>query len=76
MTLLHFDSLNPSPTAEPWEITVVKALFKDEARRQQNEFATNWMVEYPAIHMTKQIPYSNHAGHSQHIDCGMYAVLW
>ena len=75
MTLLHFDSLNPSPTTEPWEINVVKALFQDEAVRQQKEFATNWKVAYPAIHMTKQIPYSDHSGHSQHIDCGMYAVL-
>ena len=55
MTLLYFDSLKPSSTTEPWEIKVVKALFKDEARRQQKEFATNWMVAYPAIHMTKRI---------------------
>ncbi len=78
MTLLHFDSLNPSPTTEPWEIKVVKALFKDEALRQQREFSTNWTVQYPAIHMTKQIPYSNEAYHSEqpiHIDCGLYAVL-
>jgi hypothetical protein len=78
MTLLHFDSLNPSPTSEPWEIVVVKALFEDEARRQQKEFPTNWRVQYPAIHMTKQIPYSNHSYISDqpiHIDCGLYAVL-
>ena len=75
MTLLHFDSLKPAPATEPLEIRVVKEMFIDEAARKQKEFHTTWTTQYPAIHMTKQLPYSHPAYPSEqprHIDCGLY----